>query len=164
MSNALVLYDGVCGLCNGLTSFLLRRDRRDRLRFASLQSDVAAAILSRYGKDSRDLDTVYVVKGHGEPSERLLARSDAILELGRQLGGPWRLVTVGRLLPRVVRDGLYQFVARYRYRVFGQSESCVLPLPHHRSKFIDIEPGQKPNEAQPPTHVELVFPRSRTWR
>ncbi|HKR60260.1 MAG TPA: DUF393 domain-containing protein, partial [Pyrinomonadaceae bacterium] len=78
-SITVVLYDGVCGLCNRLNQFLLRRDGQDRFRFASLQSDVAAQLLQRHGTDAIDLDTVYVVADYGMPNERLLSRSDAVL-------------------------------------------------------------------------------------
>ena len=87
MSNPIVLYDGVCGLCNRLVQFLIKRDRHDRLRFASLQSDFAAAILKRHGADPHDLDTVYVVKDYEQPNEELLARSNAILYVLPELGG-----------------------------------------------------------------------------
>src|ERR1700682_4778136 len=100
MSNPIVLYDGVCGLCNRLTQFLLKRDRHDRLRFASLQSEFAGAILKRHEKDASDLDTVYVVQDHGEANERLLARSDAIICLGQELGGIWSAVVLAKALPR----------------------------------------------------------------
>ena len=138
MTNPIVLYDGVCGLCNRLTQFLLKRDRHDRLRFASLQSEFAAAILKRHGKDTHDLDTVYVVKDYEEPNERLLARSDAILCLGQQLGGIWSLAGLGKVLPRFLRDWVYNLVARNRYRVLGKYESCMMPEPKHRRKFLDV--------------------------
>jgi predicted DCC family thiol-disulfide oxidoreductase YuxK len=138
MPKVIVLYDGVCGLCNRLTQFLLKRDRRDRLQFASLQSDFAAAILQRHGKDARDLDTVYVVKNYQQASEGLLARSDAILCLAQQLGGIWSLVGLGRVVPRWFRDLIYKLVARNRYRVFGKSESCMMPEARFRGKFLDL--------------------------
>lgn len=137
-SNPIVLYDGVCGLCNRLNQFLLKRDTHDRLRFASLQSDLAAAVLKRHGADSRDLDTVYVVIDYKQPGERLLSRSDAILHVLTQLNGVWKWARVGRLLPKVLRDGIYKVVARNRYRVFGKYESCMLPDPKHRHKFLEV--------------------------
>ena len=151
MSNPIVLYDGVCGLCNGLTKFLLRRDRNDRLRFASLQSDFAARILERHGKDNSDLDTVYVVKNYEQPDEQLeqlLARSDAILYVLGELGGIWKLSAAAKILPRWLRDKIYNLVARNRYRMFGKYDSCMLPEPKHRRKFLDvatpeIAPGDK---------------------
>ncbi len=137
MSNPIVLYDGVCGLCNRLVQFLLRHDRHDRLRFASLQSDFAAVILQRHGADSRDLDTVYVVVGYEEQDEKLLARSDAILSLGGSLGGIWSLAILGKVLPRFLRDALYNLVARNRYSVFGKFDSCMMPEGRYRRKFLD---------------------------
>jgi predicted DCC family thiol-disulfide oxidoreductase YuxK len=133
-----VLYDGVCGLCNGLNQFLLKRDTQDRLRFASLQSSFSNVVLKRHGANSADLDTVYVVLHHGQPSERLLARSDAILYLVGQLGGIWRLGKVGRLMPKLLRDAMYNLVATNRYRLFGKHESCVMPDPRHRDKFLEV--------------------------
>jgi len=133
-----VLYDGVCGLCNRLNQFLLKRDTHDRLRFASLQSGLAASLLKRHGADPRDLDTVYVVLDYGQPGERLLARSDAILYLVTQLDGIWKWARVGCLLPKVLRDGIYKVVARNRYRVFGKHDSCMLPDPKHRHKFLEV--------------------------
>ena len=137
-SNPIVLYDGVCGLCNRLNQFLLKRDTHDRFRFASLQSDLAASLLKRHGADSSDLDTVYVVLDYNQPSERLLARSDAILHVLTQLDGIWKWAGTGRLLPKVLRDGLYGMVARNRYRIFGKHDSCMLPDPKHRHKFLEV--------------------------
>lgn len=137
-SNPIVLYDGVCGLCNRLNQFLLKRDSHDRLRFASLQSELAAALLKRHGVDSLDLDTVYVAIEYDKPGERLLSRSDAIIYALMQLDGVWKLAGLGRVLPRFLRDSLYTMVARNRYRVFGKHESCMLPDPKHRHKFLEV--------------------------
>jgi predicted DCC family thiol-disulfide oxidoreductase YuxK len=135
---AIVLYDGVCGLCNRLNQFLLKRDTHDRFRFASLQSRFAEDLLKRHGADARDLDTVYVMVDYGQPNERLLARSDAILHLLTRLDGIWNWARAGRLLPKALRDGIYKIVAHNRYRVFGKYESCLLPEPKHRAKFLDV--------------------------
>jgi predicted DCC family thiol-disulfide oxidoreductase YuxK len=115
----------------------LKHDKLDYFRFAALQSDVASTTLQRHNRDSRDLDTVYVVVNYGQPAERLLARSDAILFLLKHLGGIWKLAAVGKILPRTIRDGIYELVARNRYRVFGKYESCMLPKLEHRAKFLD---------------------------
>ncbi len=135
---AIVLYDGVCGLCNRLNQFLLKRDTHDRFRFASLQGKFAQDLLRRHGADARDLDTVYVAIDYGQPNERLLARSDAILHVLAQLDGIWKWARVGQVLPKVLRDGIYKVVAQNRYRVFGKHESCLLPEPKHREKFLDV--------------------------
>lgn len=136
--NPIVLYDGVCGLCNGAVQFLLKRDRHDRLRFASLQSDFAGTLLQRHGVDHQDLDTVYVVLDQGEANETLLAKGDAFLEFAKVIGGIWSVVRIGRIIPRPIRNWLYDFVARHRYQVFGKYEACMLPDPRHKHKFIEV--------------------------
>jgi len=136
--NPIVLYDGVCGLCNRLNQFLLKRDRYDRLRFASLQSNFATSLLEQHGVSAVDLDTVYVVLDYGQPAERLLVRSDAILHVVDQLGGLWRVSRLGSFLPKALRDSLYNLVARNRYRAFGKHETCLLPEPRYQSKFLDL--------------------------
>ena len=135
-SNPIVLYDGVCGLCNRAVKFLLKRDRHDRLRFASLQSDFAATLLQRHGLDHHDLDTVYVVLNHGQTDETLLAKSDAILLFAKAIGGIWNIARLVKIIPRPIRNWLYDLVARHRYQVFGKYESCMLPSPRERHKFI----------------------------
>lgn len=137
-ANPIVLYDGVCGLCNHAVQFLLKRDRRDRFRFASLQSEFAATLLKRHGVDHNDLDTVYAVLNQGEAGERLLGKSDAFLQLAKELGGVWSIAGIGRIIPRPVRNMLYDFVARHRYQVFGKHETCMLPEPKHKTKFIEV--------------------------
>lgn len=133
----LLLYDGVCALCNGLVRFVVARDRGDRFRFASLQSDLAHTLLRRHGKDPDDLATLYVVLGAGEAGERLLERSTAVLRALEELGPAWRALSHLTIVPRPLRDAVYALVARTRYRVFGKHESCPLPLPSARGKFLD---------------------------
>jgi predicted DCC family thiol-disulfide oxidoreductase YuxK len=135
-SISVVLYDGVCGLCNRLNQFLLKRDRHDRFRFASLQSEAATELLRRHGTDAADLDTVYVVVDYGKPSERLLSRSDAIMHLLERLGGIWSLISVGRILPKSIRNAFYDIVATNRYRVFGKYDVCLMPEERYKKKFL----------------------------
>ncbi len=137
-AHPVLLYDGVCGLCNRLVQFTLRHDQRDTFRFASLQGLTAARILERHGQSPADLDTFYVVTDCGQPEEHLLARSDAALYVLRELGGGWSVVAMfGRLLPKFLRDAAYNLVARNRYRVFGKFDACPLPDPKDRHKFLD---------------------------
>ncbi len=136
-SNPILLYDGICGLCNRLNQFLLKRDENDLLRFASLQSEFATSVLKRNGINAADLDTVYVVVDHGQPGESLLSRSDAIIHVLRQLGGIWRVFRLGIVVPKRLRDGIYNLVAGNRYRVFGKYESCLMPEEKYRHKFLD---------------------------
>ncbi|HKG60516.1 MAG TPA: thiol-disulfide oxidoreductase DCC family protein [Pyrinomonadaceae bacterium] len=138
-ANPIVIYDGVCGLCNRMVQFLLKHDKHSRLRFASLQSDFAGKVLRRHGFDPKDLDTVHVVENYDQPGERVLQRSDAVLRAGRELGGFWAASSsIGRLVPRALRDLVYRLVATNRYRVFGKYDSCMLPDPNQRSRFLDV--------------------------
>jgi predicted DCC family thiol-disulfide oxidoreductase YuxK len=135
----IVLYDGVCGLCNRLVQFLLKHDKRSRLRFASLQSDFAAKVLQRHRIDPKDLDTMHLIENYEQPGERILQRSDAIVRAGRELEGFWgALAAVASVVPRALRDPFYRFVARNRYRVFGKYDTCMLPEPNQRSRFLDV--------------------------
>ena len=145
-ANPIILYDGVCGLCNRFVQFLLKHDKQARLRFASLQSEFAERVLTRHGIDPKDLDTVQVVVNYERPDERVLGRSDAILRAGNELGMPWNvLATIARIVPRALRDVVYFFVARNRYRVFGKYETCMLPDPNQRHRFLDM--AQEPTDA-----------------
>ena len=139
VANPIILYDGVCGLCNGLVQFLLKHDKDGRLRFASLQSDFAEKVLRRHGFDAKDLDTVHVVENYDQLGERVLQRSDAILRAGRELGGFWSASSsVAGIVPRALRDLVYRLVATNRYRVFGKYDTCMLPDPSQRSRFLDV--------------------------
>lgn len=131
MSDAVILFDGVCNLCHGTVRFVLPRDPRGHFRFASLQSDAGRALVLRFGRDPGQLDTVYVVTEAG-----ILERSEAILEILRQLRAPWSWLAVARVLPRSWRDALYGFVARRRYAWFGRRDVCAMPEPGWEQRFL----------------------------
>ena len=134
----ILLYDGVCGLCNRLNQFVLRHDQRGCFRFAALQSPLAERILGRHGASARDLETVYAVLNYEQHNESLLRRSDAVVFVLSELGGIWRLAgLITGWLPRRFRDWAYDRVARNRYRFFGRSETCLLPTAENRSRFLD---------------------------
>jgi predicted DCC family thiol-disulfide oxidoreductase YuxK len=136
--NPIILYDGVCPLCNRFVRFILKRDSRDRFRFASLQSDFAVNLLRHRGVAPQNLDTVYIVLHHGQPNERLAARSDAGLVVLQEIGGVWAaLEGLLRLMPRPLRDWGYKAIARNRYHTFGKYDSCPLPQEKYRHKFLD---------------------------
>lgn len=139
MAHAILLFDGVCGFCNRLVRLILRHDREAIFRFASLQSPLAAGILERHGVNAADLETVFVVINHDEPGEFLLSRSDAILYVLQRLAGTWRAAALlFGLVPRPVRNRIYDIVARNRYRIFGRYNSCPLPDEQWRSRFLDV--------------------------
>ncbi len=136
VSKTLVLYDGVCGLCNWLVAFLIRHDRRDQFRFAPLQSEFAQTLLRRHRLNSTDFDTVVVLTDFQQASERALSRSEAALWSVSRLGGIWRTFAVARLIPLKMREALYRLIARNRYQVFGKYEVCPLPRAEDQRKFL----------------------------
>jgi len=139
MPHPILLYDGVCGLCNRFVQLILHRDRNAVFRFASLQSHLATRILARHGANPNDLDTVYVVINHELPDESLLSRTDAVAFVLKQLGGPWNpAASLLQILPKFLRDPAYNAVARRRYRIFGRSEKCMLPHDADHSRFLDL--------------------------
>ncbi len=128
----IVLFDGHCGLCSGVVQTLLRIDKRAMLHFAPLQSAFAKTRLADAGLDPLGTDTIVFFDQQG----KAFIKSDAALEIARTIGGVWRLAGVAQVLPKGARDKLYDFVARHRFRVFGQTESCWLPKPEWRRRFL----------------------------
>lgn len=128
----ILFFDGVCGLCDRLVQFVLRRDKRARFRFAALQGDAAAQTLGHFGKDPHDLDTVYVLA----PDGKLLSKSRAIFYVLRELGLPWSLVAIFAVLPTVITDWFYDRVANNRYRLWGKRDACRLPTADERARFL----------------------------
>jgi predicted DCC family thiol-disulfide oxidoreductase YuxK len=133
----LVLYDGVCGLCNRLLQFLLRYDHRGVFKFAMLQSAVGQSIVERNGGNPRDLTSFYVVADYDAPAARVFTRSDAALFVASELGWPWRAALWLRWVPTRIRDRAYDLIARHRYQVFGRYDRCLMPRPEFRQRFID---------------------------
>ena len=138
--HAILLYDGTCGFCAWNVQFVLRHERaRHSLHFASLQSDVGTALIARRN-DLRGVDSViwFEPAVHGEP-ERVLVRSAAVLRVLRYLGGVWAIVAaISAIVPRILRDAIYDFVARHRHRLAGAGPSCLVPTPEQRSRFIEV--------------------------
>jgi predicted DCC family thiol-disulfide oxidoreductase YuxK len=120
-----------------MVQFLLRRDKYDRFRFAPLQSEFAGTLLKKHEIDALDLDSVSLVTDYGTVSEKAFTRSDAVIRASWDLGGGWRIFEVGRMIPRRMRDWFYSRVAGNRYRIFGKYESCPIPRPEDREKFIE---------------------------
>ena len=133
----LVLYDGVCALCNGLVRFLLEHDRRRLFKFASLQSVRGRAIVAESGGNPDELNSFYIVKEYRTAHPKALVRSRAALFMVSQLGWPWSLLRVVGVLPTFVLDRAYDAVARTRYRIFGRYEQCLAPRPEFRDRFVD---------------------------
>jgi|SRR5579872_2431046 len=134
---AILLFDGVCNLCNAWVNFLIDRDAVGALRFASLQSVAAQELLARLGRPAptNEPDTVLLVE-----RGRVFDRSTAVLRAARHLRGAWPLLAALLAVPRPVRDGIYRWIARHRYRWFGRSEACRVPTPELEARFLADPP------------------------
>ncbi len=130
-AHPIVLFDGVCNLCHGFVRFVLDHDRDARFRFAPLESALGRALLLRAGLDPDALDNVVLIDDAGAH-----LRSDAALRIARSLGAPWSWAWLLVAIPRPLRDGVYDFVARHRYQWFGRKDVCPLPRPEWRARFL----------------------------
>lgn len=132
----LLLYDGVCGLCSRLVQFVLAYDRRRVFDFASLQSPTGRAATGI--ADGADLTTFYVIAEYQTGHARALTKGQAALFLFRVLGWPWKAAGLLGILPGAWLNWLYDVIARNRYRVFGRQDQCLIPLPEHQNRFVDL--------------------------
>ncbi|QZY46504.1 thiol-disulfide oxidoreductase DCC family protein [Mycolicibacterium austroafricanum] len=131
-----LLYDGVCGVCNSAVQTILRLDRRGTLRFAALESGFAEGVIVR-NPALDGVDSMVFVDNPGGPDERVTVKSAAALRVAEYLGGPWRALLVAGVVPARLRDRLYDGFARIRYRIFGTHDTCPIPAPDVRARFLD---------------------------
>src|SRR4051812_20712440 len=136
-AHPVVLFDGVCNLCNASVQLIIDRDPAAHFRFASLQSDVGQQLLAQVGAPPETPDSVLLVE-----NGKLYIESEAALRIARHLRGPLRLTWVLLAVPHQLRDPAYRFIARNRYRWFGKSESCRVPTPELRARFLDVGPAR----------------------
>jgi predicted DCC family thiol-disulfide oxidoreductase YuxK len=127
-SPPVVLFDGVCKLCNGSVNFIVRRDRKGRLRLAPLQSDYGRAILEKYGRHTDPMDSMMLLEG-----KRLTVKSTAVIRISKYLSGAWPLCMILLTIPPFIRDFIYDIIAKNRYRWFGKYNTC----PPHDPEFED---------------------------
>jgi len=127
-----ILFDGVCNLCNSAVTFIIKRDGRDVFRFASLQSKLGIALLQKFDIDPIKTDSLILISG-----EKAFVKSSAALRISRGLSGVWPWLSVFLILPKYIRDGIYDGIARNRYKWFGKKESCMIPTPALKNKFVD---------------------------
>ena len=132
-----VLFDGVCNLCNGFVRFVIARDPARRFRFAPLRSDAAERVIRQAGGAGIVADTIVLVEGEGVG---LWVRSTAALRIARGLRWPWPTVYAFLIVPRPVRDWVYDVVARHRYQWFGKRDVCMIPTPETNDRFLEASP------------------------
>jgi predicted DCC family thiol-disulfide oxidoreductase YuxK len=134
----LILFDGVCGLCHRTIRFVIAHDAAHLFDFAPLDSATGRSFVDRAAPLPDAPDTFYVVPDYRTASvPTLLSKGRAAMYVAKRLDGPWRWLAVGDAVPGVVLDGLYDFVARHRYAVFGRYDTCPVPSPEHRARFLD---------------------------
>ena len=131
MEKPVVVFDGVCNLCNGAVDFIVRHDPDGVFQFASNQSEPGQRILAAAGVTIVDPDTI-VLAADGEYFDR----SSAVLQIARRMDFPWRVVSAFAIVPAAVRDWAYKLVAKNRYRLFGKRDSCRIPTPDERARFL----------------------------
>lgn len=132
-----LLYDGLCGFCDWTVQFVLRRDRRGSMRFATLQGGFAREVIARHPELAGVDSLILVERDPATGQERVSARSTGALRVAKYLGGAWHLTQAFYLVPRFLRDWAYDVFARHRYRVFGRYDTCPLPSPEDRERFLD---------------------------
>ena len=130
-SDSIVLFDGVCNLCSFWVDFVMRRDEDHRFRFASLQSDVAQRLLNDAGSKQPPLASIVLIE-----NGQLYRESTAILRICRRLAFPWHFFYVLIVFPSFLRDVVYRFIAKHRYRVFGKRDTCRLPTAQETDRFL----------------------------
>jgi predicted DCC family thiol-disulfide oxidoreductase YuxK len=132
-SSAVVLFDGVCNFCNGSVLFIVDRDPHAYFRFAALQSPVGAELLRKHGREppTGDPDSILLVE-----DGKVYERSTAALRIARKMRGAWKLFWIFVIIPRFLRDLVYKFIARNRYKWFGKSDECRVPTPALRARFL----------------------------
>jgi predicted DCC family thiol-disulfide oxidoreductase YuxK len=131
LDRPVILFDGVCNLCNGSVLFIIKRDPRSQFYFAALQSDFGNEQLKNFGLPATELNSVLLIKGG-----TLYQKSNAALEIAKHLSGLWPVLYIFKIIPPFLRDGVYTWIARNRYRWFGKKDACMIPTPELKSRFL----------------------------
>lgn len=129
----LILFDGVCNLCNAAIQYVIKYDKKDVFRYAPLQSKIGKAVIEKFNIDTKKTDSILLYsKENG-----LSIKSSAALNVARHLGFPQNLMVVFFIVPTVIRDWIYDYIARHRYQWYGKKEECMIPTPELKAKFLD---------------------------
>lgn len=130
-TQAIILFDGVCNFCNGVVNFVIKRDKTHTLKFAALQSEAGRQLVKQYGLPENDLGSFLFIE-----NGKLYNRSTAALKVCRHLNGGWPLLYGFVIVPAFIRNAVYDYVAKNRYKWFGQKDACMMPTPDIRSRFL----------------------------
>lgn len=131
MQKPIVLFDGVCNLCNSSVQFLIRNDKKKCLYFASLQSDFGQEVLRKFNLPQSDFNSFVLLEG-----EKIYLRSSAALRIAYFLGGWWKIFQIFWIVPRFVRNAIYNLIAKNRYKWFGKKTECMMPSPELKERFL----------------------------
>lgn len=129
----IILFDGVCNLCDSAVQFIIKHDKNDVFRFISLQSELGQEITAYLGIDSRNLDSIILY----QPGYAYYHKSQAVFEIAKELGGIYSLISVFSFLPISITDYMYDYIAKNRYKWYGKKESCLIPTKELQSKFLE---------------------------
>ncbi len=127
----IILFDGVCNLCNNSVQFIINRDAKAKFKFASLQSQTGQELLKQFNQSGSELISVMLIR-----NDRLYSKSNAALEIARQLSGAWPALYIFKIIPSFLRDWIYDWIASNRYRWFGKKDECMIPTPELKSRFL----------------------------
>lgn len=130
-SKPIILFDGVCNLCNGAVQFTIQHDPNEKFLFASLQSETGQQILKQFGLPFTDFNSFLLVQ-----DEKIFSKSTGALKVARQLKGAWKLLYIFIIVPRFIRDFVYRWIAKNRYKWFGQQQQCTVPTPQLQARFL----------------------------
>jgi len=129
----IILFDGVCNLCNNAVNFIIEHDKKDVFRFASLQSEIGKELTSKRGIDPEVIDSIVLI----EPGVAYFQKSTAALEISKDLSGGYSFLSYLSIFPELIRDGIYTLIANNRYKWFGKKDACMIPTRELKAKFLD---------------------------
>ena len=127
----IILFDGVCNLCNGAVTYIIKRDKKNVFKFAALQSEIGQQLISKFNIDTSKVDSIIFIDG-----EKHYTKSSAALHIAKQLSGAYPLLFGFMVVPKFIRNSVYDYIAKNRYKWFGKKESCMIPTAELKSKFL----------------------------
>ena len=131
-NNKIILFDGVCNLCNSSVQYVIRRDKSNAYRFAALQSEIGKKLVEQRGIDTSQIDSIILI----EPGVAYYTKSTAALKIAQSFGGVWQLTSVFEWIPEKIRDWVYDYIAKNRYKWYGKKEVCMVPSPENNERFL----------------------------